>query len=226
MVREAIKPNRARVMVWKYVYMLVGFAVISIGIDLQRAAGVGLPSYGVLHQGISLRSLLSFGQASIVVSLICIVLSAILGVKPRLATVLNMLLIGVLVDWFYPLVNFLPTLTGVWMYLMLFTAGTALVAWGIAMYISVNLGSGPRDSLMLALVDKTKQRVGIVVTGIESIVLVLGYLLGGPVGWGTIISAVAMGWFVEGGLKFFQWLSRIDKLKQVIETEVSVGHGN
>ncbi|WP_366923949.1 hypothetical protein MFMK1_000886 [Metallumcola ferriviriculae] len=212
--------SRRTVYMFKYLYMIAGFAIIAVGIDMQRQAQVGLPSYGVLHQGIAIKTMLTFGQASILVSLLCIVISTLLAVKPRMATILNMLFIGYFVDWFYPVVVSLQTADKLWQQLLLFLAGTALVAWGIAMYISANLGSGPRDSLMLALVKKIRQRVGLVVTGIESIVLVLGFLLGGPVGWGTIISALTMGWFVEIGLKFFRWVGTMNRFSQVIQVTV------
>lgn len=214
--------HKLSVYFWKHLYMIIGFAVIAMGIDVQRVARVGLPSYGVLQRGIEIQTPLTFGQASMVVSFICIVLSAWLGVKPRLATVLNMIFIGFFIDWFYPAVDALALVMPLWERILVFFLGTAQVAWGIAMYISANLGSGPRDSLMIALVQRTRKRVGVVVTCIEGTVLTLGYLLGGPVGLGTVISMVSMGWLVETGLSFFRRCSKLGPLARVIE--VSIGH--
>jgi uncharacterized membrane protein YczE len=82
--------------------------------------------------------------------------------------------------------------------------GVTLVAAGSALYIGAGLGSGPRDSLMLALSARTGVRVGIVRAGIEGAVLVTGFLLGGSAGVGTILYAFGIGPAVEVAFRLFR----------------------
>ncbi|HEY8414505.1 MAG TPA: hypothetical protein VIK99_01910 [Thermaerobacter sp.] len=84
--------------------------------------------------------------------------------------------------------------------------GVLVLGVGIGWYITANLGAGPRDSLMLALTRRTGKPVGTVRTALELAALVLGWALGGEVGIGTLVTAVTLGWVVQGSLWVFHRL--------------------
>ena len=90
--------------------------------------------------------------------------------------------------------------------LIIFVIGIAITAIGVGVYVSPNVGAGPRDSLMLLLMAKTGWSIKKVRTGIEIIVALAGWALGGPVGIGTIIIALLLGQIVHYSLPLSQKL--------------------
>jgi uncharacterized membrane protein YczE len=161
---------------------------------------MGLGPWDVLHLGISRHTPLTFGQANIVVGAIIIFAGLLLRAYPGVATILNMLLIGVFVDlqlrW-----NWLPDFTSapLLVRLLIDIAGVFITGIGTALYISPRLGAGPRDGLMMRLHALTKKRIAIVRAVLECSALVAGFFLGGTVGIGTLIFAFGVGPCVEVG---------------------------
>jgi uncharacterized membrane protein YczE len=199
---------------WRYVLRLlvvcVGLVLYALGIVLTYRSGLGLDPWDVLHQGISRHTPLSFGTANIAIGAFLIVLCLFFKVYPGVGTVLNMLLIGSLVDLFLRL-NVVPDLgdAGLLWRLLVNVAGVGVIGLGTAFYIAPRMGAGPRDGLMLYLHKRTKLRLAIVRVSIEVCVLVIGFLLGGTVGFGTLIFAVGIGPAVEGS---FYLLRKIGEL--------------
>ena len=181
--------------------VIVGLFIFAVGDVCTYRANVGLWPWDVLHQGISFHTPLSFGTASIVVGAALIVLSLFLKVYPGVATLLNMSLIGIFINLQLQ-VNWLPDLSAQPLLLRLFIdiAGVFLIGLGSAIYISPHMGAGPRDGLMLRLNALTKMRIAIVRAVLECSVLLIGFLLGGSVGIGTLIFAFGIGPCIEIGL--------------------------
>lgn len=182
--------------------LLPGLFLFALGIVLTLRAGLGLGPWDVLHQGLSMKLPISFGQAGILVGAGLIVVSALLKEYPGAGTVLNMLLIGSLIDvilW----AGLVPDLSRANALVQLLTdvSGVALMGVGSALYIKAGLGAGPRDSIMLAVRRISGMRVGVVRTGIELTALLAGYLLGGTIGIGTLIFALGIGFAVETSFK-------------------------
>ena len=178
----------------RLVIVVGGLACFSLGIVLTLQSRVGLGPWDVFHQGLAGRLGLSFGMASVVVGFCILLLAWVLGARPGLATVLNMLLVGGFVDLYLAL-GVVPDLAGQPLPLRLLAdiAGVAIVGLGTALYIKADLGAGPRDGLMLALTRRVGGRVSIVRAGIELVVLSIGFLLGGTAGVGTLIFALGIG---------------------------------
>lgn len=188
-----------------WVRLLIGLWLFAAGIVLGLRSGMGVGPWDVLHDGIRKVTPLSFGVATIVVGLVVMVAGAVAGVRPGPGTLVNMVIVGVFSDAMLASGvgagigsgAIVPRLGAV-------VLGVTLVAAGSALYIGAGLGSGPRDSLMLALSARTGVRVGIVRAGIEGAVLVTGFLLGGSAGVGTILYAFGIGPAVEVAFRLFR----------------------
>ncbi len=187
---------------WTYLARLLvvifGLFLFATGTIFIYRSALGLDPWDVLHLGISLHTPLSFGTASIVVGALIILLSLLLKVFPGVATVLNMVLIGVFVDLELHLGWLASVSTSSFVVrLLVNVVGVAIVGLGSAFYITPQLGAGPRDSLMIQLHKLTKIRIAIVRAVIECSVLAIGFFLGGTVGIGTLIFAFGVGPAVE-----------------------------
>ncbi len=178
----------------RLVVLVAGLYCFAFGIMLTLKSDLGLGPWHVFHQGVSRHTGLGFGTASIVVGFGVLLLSWLLGVRPGVGTVSNMVLVGVFIDlieWG----GLLPSFAGhPWpVRLAVNVLGVAVVGFGSALYIKASLGAGPRDSLMLALARRLRGRVALVRAALELAVLIAGYLLGGTVGLGTVIFAFGIG---------------------------------
>ncbi|MDQ3856320.1 MAG: hypothetical protein M3281_08025 [Chloroflexota bacterium] len=184
--------------------LVFGLFLFALGIVLTLHSGLGLGPWDVLHQGLSEQIGLTFGQTSILVGGVLVVLTVLLGERPGLGTVLNMLLIGLFIDLIRS-TGLVPYAVshGFALRLGMDCAGVGTVGVGSALYIKAGFGAGPRDSLMLALRRLTGVRVGVARTCIEVTALVTGYLLGGTVGLGTAVFALGIGPAVDLAFRAF-----------------------
>lgn len=159
-------------------------------------ADLGMAPWGVLQVGLTRYTSLTFGQVSQVVGLAVLVLGWLLGFPPGFGTVMNMYFVGYFMDQImaWSLVPTPGTLPG---QLALLVGGILVLGAASYMYLSPRLGAGPRDGLMMGLVQRLGRPVYQVRGAIEVTVLVLGYLLGGPVGVGTLITAFTTGYAVQ-----------------------------
>jgi uncharacterized membrane protein YczE len=142
----------------------------------------------------------TLGEVSQVVGLAVLLLGWLLGFPPGFGTFTNMYVIGVLIDWIIAS-GLIPIQETLLWQLVLLLLSVAFLGVGTLLYIRVGLGAGPRDGLMMGLVKKTGRPVSTIRGAIEITVLVIGYLLGGPIGIGTLISAVTVGYAVQLSFK-------------------------
>lgn len=186
----------------------IGIAILSFGIALTIEADLGVSGWDVLHIGLFNTFGLTIGTWSQIVGLVVIFFTIFIDRKIlSIGTVLNTIFLGIFIDLFLYL---LPT-GEEWLiqYLFLFF-GIIIMGIGAGLYISAKLGPGPRDSLMIALTNKYKLSVGRVKTLMEISVLIIGYLLGGPVFIGTLIISVVIGPIMQFSLKW--WDKRLQPL--------------
>lgn len=169
--------------------LLLGLVICGVGLALIIRADLGLDSWNVLHQGIEGQTGVSIGMVTILVGFAMFAISLPLGEQIGVGTILNVLLIGTTIDLvLWPLDE--PENTALrWAFLV---GGTLLFAVGSGFYIGAGLGPGPRDGVMTSLAARGLS-VGVVRTGIEIVVLAVGWLLGGSVGVGTVLFALAIG---------------------------------
>jgi uncharacterized membrane protein YczE len=186
----------------RLIALVVGLAVFAMGIVALLESDLGLSPWDVLHQGISERTSLSFGQANIAVGVLVLAIAWSLGAKVGLGTVANAILVGVFVELLL-MPDSIGTLSeqGPSVRVTLLAAGVVLMGIGSALYIGAGLGAGPRDSLMVVGARRTRVRIGGVRAVIELTALALGFALGGTVGIGTVVFALAIGPLVESSFR-------------------------
>ena len=179
--------------------LLTGLVAMGGGIGLMAEAGLGLGPWDVLHQGLALRTGLSLGSLNIAVGVGVLLLWLPLRQRPGIGTVLNVLVIGLVVDLTLAL---LPEPEHLAVRVPAMLAGVVLMGVGSGLYIGAGLGPGPRDGLMTGVAARGHS-VRSVRTALEVTVLVLGWALGGTVGVGTVVLALAIGPLVQASL---EWL--------------------
>jgi len=170
--------------------LLAGLALFGWGIAGMVLADLGLGPWEVFHQGISFHTGIPIGTVGIITGFVVLFGWIPLGERIGLGTALNVVLIGVVID--VTLFVAPDTLNGLLLRWLVMLGGVVLVAVGTGLYIGAGMGPGPRDGLMTGLA-KRGLNIGLVRTGLELTVLVLGWLLGGTVGFGTVAFAFGIG---------------------------------
>jgi uncharacterized membrane protein YczE len=185
--------------------LLVGLWLFAAGVVLGLRSGLGVSPWDVLHDGIRQVTPLSFGVATVLVGVVLVAVTFAAGIRPGPGTLANMVAIGLFADAMLA-TGIARDLDGGSLPLRLaaVVAGVGLVALGSALYIGAGLGSGPRDSLMLAISSRTRARVGLVRALIEGSALAAGWLLGGAAGVGTLLYAFGIGPAIELAFKLLR----------------------
>lgn len=180
--------------------LYIGLFLFALGSVMILFADLGMSSWGVFHLGLMNTVGLSFGQATQLVGLAVLFIGWFLGFPPGLGTVSNIYFIGYFIDiiikW-----GIVPKFNNILLQLVLLIAGMATIGGASYFYLSPKLGAGPRDGLMIGLVQRLDKEVSIVRAGIEITVLILGIAMGGTVGIGTVITAFSIGYFVQLAFK-------------------------
>jgi uncharacterized membrane protein YczE len=170
--------------------LLVGLFLYGFAIALMVRAGIGVGPWDVLTLGLVAHTGWDYGLLTNLIGAAVLLLWIPIRQRPGVGTVVNVLLIGPSASFGLWLV---PQQIEPWMQGLVFAGGLALLSIATGLYIGARLGPGPRDGLMTGLVRRTGWKVWIVRTGIEVTVLVVGWLLGGQVGIGTLAFALLIG---------------------------------
>lgn len=170
--------------------LCVGLWIFGTGDAVIVAAGVGNTPWTVLAEGIALMMDRTIGQATFFVSVAVLLLWIPLREKPGIGTILNAILIAVAIEYMLPI---LPTPEGAFESLLQVIGGIALVGIGSGIYLTANLGPGPRDGWMTGMQRASGYPIGNVRAAIEISVVIVGWSLGGTVGIGTVIFAMMIG---------------------------------
>jgi uncharacterized membrane protein YczE len=214
-LRNAMRPSRSipqtawtashpwQLSVTRVFILYFGLLLLGVGGALVVQSGLGNAPWTVFAQGISIQSGISLGWSFFLVSCAVLLIWIPLKLKPGFGTLSNALIFAITLQTTLNLISppdeFLLALAAVFV-------GIVLVGAGTAIYVTCGLGGGPRDGLMIGLVENTQWRVAYIRSGIEGSVLVLGFLLGGQVGLGTVLSVFLAGWSVS------VWLNIVGKL--------------
>ena len=171
-------------------FLISGLWIFGTGEAILIDAGIGVSPWTVLAQGISKQADLTVGMATFVVSVLVLFLWIPLRETPGIGTILNAILIAMSIDAMAP---FIPNQTDFIPQIIQASIGIILVGMGSALYLTANLGPGPRDGWMTGVQKKTNWPIGRVRVGIEIIVLSIGIALGGIFGLGTVMFAIGIG---------------------------------
>ncbi|MDT0302810.1 membrane protein YczE [Streptomonospora wellingtoniae] len=186
LLHPLLPPPRPR----RLAQLYAGLCAFGLGCALLISSRLGAMPWDVLHQGLARHTGLSVGACSILTAGAVMLLWAPLRQRAGLGTVSNAVVVGLAVDaslWLLPEVEGLAVRWGV------LVAGVLLTGLATGAYIGARLGPGPRDGLMVGLAARTPLSVRTARTAIEVAVVVAGALLGGTVGVGTLLFAVAIG---------------------------------
>jgi len=168
-----------------------GFLLFGLSIDMTVQANLGLSSWDVLHMALTYHLPITLGESSIGVATLVVLVDVILREPLGWGTLANMIFIGVWVDVLRPYVPRIPVI--LWLQVAYVLLAVLVMGFATAIYVGVDAGAGPRDSLMLAISRARKTSLRWSRTVIEVTVVIVGWLLGGPLWFGTVICAIAIG---------------------------------
>ena len=174
--------------------LAVGLTLYGVTLAMMIRATLGNAPWDVLHQGMAIHLPISIGTAVIVMSLFVLLLWIPLREMPGLGTIANAVVVGLMADVGLAV---LDAPGAMWQRALLMVGGVVLNALATALYIGSQLGPGPRDGLMTGLHRRTGISIRLVRTGLEVFVVAIGWVLGGVVGIGTVLYAVAIGPLVQ-----------------------------
>ncbi|MCY8519448.1 YczE/YyaS/YitT family protein [Bacillus atrophaeus] len=208
-----------REFVLRWAFYFIGLLILSFGISLTiEGKALGISPWDAFHYGLFQRFGLTIGQWAIIIGAIIVCLTSVFTkALPKIGAILNMLLIGIFIDFFNILLPEPPTYT---VSVIVFSLGVLLIGYGVGVYVSAGLGAGPRDSLMMLISEKTGWNVQWVRNGIELTILTVAWGMGGPIGIGTIITAILTGLILRFSLPQstqllrFMLMKRVEKVSQ------------
>ncbi|MEV0203163.1 hypothetical protein [Nonomuraea sp. NPDC050691] len=197
--------------------LFAGLALYGFSVAAMVRASLGLNPWAVLHEGLERHTSLSFGTISAVVGAVVLLLWIPLRQKPTFGTVANIVVLAASSDlglWLIPSDLGLPARIG------LLAGGVLLNGLSIAVYVGARFGPGPRDGLMTGASAATGRSIRLIRTLIEITVLAAGWLLGGSVGAGTVLYALAVGPITQFFLPWFAYRGSGENLRMISRDRV------
>lgn len=205
----------------RIVQLLVGLFLYGIGIAFLVRSALGASPWDVLTQGISHHISLSFGTITVIISGFVLLLWIPLRQKPGIGTVLNSFLVGPSADAGFAMI---PETDTLWIRISFIAIGIIVVGLATGLYVGSRFGPGPRDGLMVGLNKITGRPIWQVRVAIELVVVVIGWMLGGTIGIGTIAFAVLIGYACQFFMEIFAiTLPSDEELHKVASIEVEQG---
>jgi len=196
------KPIRLKTFPRDFLRIELGFIFFGLAITLMIRANLGTSAWAALDVALAQITGLSVGTLTVMVGFTVLSGALLLREKIGWGTLLNILSIG---PWEDLWLSFIPSISGN-LPLQIAMLLTAILLMGLAsaIYIGVDAGAGPRDSLMLAINRTTRLSLRAARSIIEVAVVTVGWLLGGPVGIGTLVFALLVGPSVQAGFKLLK----------------------
>lgn len=188
----------------KLIKVFLGIILYALGVVITIEARIGFSPWEVFHAGLANVLNLQIGTISIGVGLILITITTIFGEKIGMATVLNIIFVGLTVNLILN-AEIIPTSKRFSFSIIQMTVGLFIMVFATYLYLSTGLGAGPRDAFMVLINRRTGIKVGIVRSLIEITVTILGALMGGLFGWGTIMAAVIIGIALQTVFRIFKF---------------------
>ena len=177
----------------QFIQVFSGTSLIGIGISLNYLANLGLGPWGVFHDGLSKTLGISYGRTIIITGVAVMLLWIPLKQKPGLGTIVDIFLVGIVADLI--ILNF-ELSDSIFLSLTLIAFGIILIRAGTAIYVGADLGAGPRDGVMVGL-ETIGLKIGTARNLIELFAFLTGWLLGGLVGYVTILFVIGIGPVVQ-----------------------------
>ena len=196
-----LRPIRWNTFIRDFFVIQIGFLLYGLAIALIVRADVGTGTWVVLEVALADMLGIKLGTMTVYMGFAVLVLALALRERVGWGTLGNILSIGL---WLNLFLDLIPTLKGnLVLQIGIFLLGILVQGIATAVYIGVDAGAGPRDSLMLAIHRKTGLSVRVARGALEVVVVSIGWLLGGPAGWGTLVFALLIGPSVQWAFKLF-----------------------
>ena len=194
---SSVSPYNLRPRLITLLYLNLGLVLFGLGEAMLIASGAGVSPWTVLAQGIAVNLGWSIGFTTMIVSFVVLLFWIPLRRKPGMGTILNALIIAFMIDFSLP---FLPH-PEFW-FRQVVKSGLGVLVVGVAsgIYLTANLGAGPRDGLMTGLQAATGLPIAWIRIALKVSVVTAGWYLGGVVGAGTVLSAFGVGPCVAIGI--------------------------
>jgi len=177
----------------QFIQVFSGTSLIGVGISLNYLANLGLGPWGVFHDGLSKTLGISYGRTIIITGVAVMLLWVPLKQKPGIGTIVDMFLVGIVAD--LVILNF-ELSDNIFTSLTLIAFGIIFIGAGTAIYVGADLGAGPRDGVMVGL-ETIGFKIGTARNLIELFAFLSGWLLGGLVGYVTILFVIGIGPVVQ-----------------------------
>ena len=188
----------------RHIRLILGLFISALGMVMTINANLGVAPWDAFHQGLAKVTGITLGTAAISSGFVIIILDIILGQPIGRGTILNMLLIGTFID-ILMLNHLVPIFQSFLPSLIMLILGMFVIGYGVYFYMSAELGSGPRDGLMVILTKRTGKSVRLIKGSIEVTVVTIGFIMGGQVGIGTIIFAIFSGIILQFVLQLVKY---------------------
>lgn len=169
---------------------MLGLFFYGVAVALLVRADVGLDPWTVFAQGLEVQTGWSLGLISVLIGMVVLLLWIPIRQRPGIGTVLNVVIIGPVIDLTLIVVQ---TPDALWAQWLMFGGGLVLLALATGLYIGARFGPGPRDGLMTGAHARFGWTIWKVRAGVEITVLAIGWVLGGTVGFGTLAFALLIG---------------------------------
>ncbi len=206
-----------RKIITEWLRIIAGLFVFALGVHLTIFANIGLAPWDCLGMGLSYHTPLNYGLSMTLIALTVLGIDLLLRERIGYGTIIDALLTGNFVQLFNS-VNPFPLNTVLWKGILIMLAGFVLMALGMAIYMKCAQGCGPRDSLLVGLGKRLPRvPIGIVEIILWAVVLLAGWLLGGPVGIGTLISTFGAGLVMQAVYTVIRFEPREIKHRNVLE---------
>ena len=196
-----IKPVRWNTFIRDFIRIQIGFLLYGLAITLMIRGNLGTSAWAVLEVALADFLHITVGTMTVIMGFMVLIVSLLMREQIGWGTLGNILSIGPWVDlcmWLVPEMN-----NNLLLQISMLLVAIVIMGLASAIYIGVDAGAGPRDSLMLAIHRKTGVSIRVARAIIEVTVVVIGWLLGGPAGVGTVVHAVLIGPAVQWGFKVF-----------------------
>jgi len=208
----------------EWLQIVFGLLIFSFGVHLTIFANIGLAPWDCLGMGVSYHTPLNYGLAMTMISVLVLGIDLLLRERIGYGTIIDALLTGNFVQMFNDL-NPLPLNRNLWLGILIMLAGYVFNAVGMWLYMSAAQCCGPRDSLLVALGRRMPRvPIGVVGTLLWMTVLLIGWLLGGPVGVGTLLGTLGAGSVMQFVYRLLRFDPRDVRHRDVFEiTRVLLG---
>ncbi|ASI36747.1 membrane protein [Exiguobacterium sp. N4-1P] len=188
----------------KWFLFLSGLFLLAVGSSIMITANLGVSTWDVLHLGLQNKTPLSVGTVILLVGLLLVLVKYLLDrIRPQVGTLVNAIFVGVFMNLVLGS-HLLPSFSAVWLNAVWLIFGIFIIGMGAGLYVAVGYGAGPRDGLTLTLADRFGTSIRMMRTIMEITACGLGWLLGGPVFFGTILSIFLIGPFLQFWLVYFR----------------------